>query len=226
MSNNPFSKSKETNNRFNFLQPIETHLKKEKKNISTYNSKDNSFTKELNRRDDRRDDRRSHNSFKNSSYSKKEESKPIFDFTNENFPELISEKIDTIQQSKTLINFKDVLNTQIKQEIIDEKDIINPGWVQITKSKINNKIILKHGIPTEYGVQLKKQEELENDLNYNMNRGIEKMKYRWEKYKSDYDNMNGEGAYDEKYTLPPVYGSEYDTEDETEYDSDDNCYEE
>ena len=32
--------------------------------------------------------------------------------------------------------------------------------------------------------------------------------------KEEYDELNGEGAYDEKYKLSPIYDSEYDTEDE------------
>ena len=36
------------------------------------------------------------------------------------------------------------------------------------------------------------------------------MKYRWDKYEDDYDKLNGEGAYIEKYRLIPIYGDEYD----------------
>ena len=52
-------------------------------------------------------------------------------------------------------------------------------------------------------------------------RVAEEMKRRWEKYKEEYDEFNGEGAYDEKYTLPSIYDSDYDIEDE----SDDDEYE-
>ena len=51
-----------------------------------------------------------------------------------------------------------------------------------------------------------------------MIRGIEKMKRGWEKYKEAYDDFNGEGAYDEKYTLSSIYDSEYDIEDESDED--------
>jgi len=99
---------------------------------------------------------------------------------------------------------------------------IEPGWVKISRSKFNNEIIKNYGLPTEYEIQLKKQAELENDLHYCMTRGIEKMKRRWEKYKENYDDFNGEGAYDEKYTLPSIYDSDYDIEDESdEYEYED-----
>ena len=49
-----------------------------------------------------------------------------------------------------------------------------------------------------------------------MNKAIEIIQERWNKYKEEYDELNGEGSYDEKYSLSPVYGPEYDTEYENE----------
>jgi hypothetical protein len=122
----------------------------------------------------------------------------------------------SIKQSKLNVNFKDIVNTRIEEEIIIETDIVNPGWVQISKSKTSNELIWKYGPSTEYTIKLKKQEELENDLNYCMNKAIETMKERWDKYEQEYDEINGEGAYDEKFRSSPVYGPEYDTETDDE----------
>jgi hypothetical protein len=233
MSNNPFLKSKESNNksnnRFQFLEPDETDNKpkKERKVISKYDSTDNSFTKPSIRRDDRRDDRRGdYNNYKNRPTPQKQPEpvkEVIIDLTTEFFPDLVPTKNETVnitQQPKSSLNFKDIVNTKIIPETLPEEDeIINPGWVKISKSKTSNELIWKYGPSTEYEKKINKQEELENDINYCMNRSIETMKYRWAKYKEEYDELNGEGAYDEKFTLSPVYGSEYDTEDEEEYDN-------
>ena len=86
----------------------------------------------------------------------------------------------------------------------------------MSKSKISNEIIWKYGPPTEYTIKLKKQEKLENNINYCMNKAIETMKVRWDKYEKEYDKIYGEGAYAEKYRLFPIYGPEYDTESEDE----------
>jgi hypothetical protein len=208
MSNNRFLKS---NNRFQFLEPDENPLKQEKKIISKYDSTDNSFTKSSDRRDDRRDDR--------NRQPTKHIKAIIIDITTEYFPELIpikNEPSQVIQQSNQYINFKDIVNTKIQEEIIDETKIINHGWVRISKSKTNNEIIWKYGPPTKFEIKLQKQEELENNINYSMNKSIEIIQERWDKYKEEYDELNGEGSYDEKYSLSPVYGPEYDTEYENE----------
>jgi hypothetical protein len=243
MSNNPFLKSnkgpnkspnKQSNNRFQFLDKEldVTQIKKEKKPISTYDSTDNSFTRrdesrrdeprrDESRRDEpRRDDRRNNNNFKDGP-KKAPIKKAIFDLENEYFPDLVSTNEDSSnisQQSNS--NFKDILNMRNQPEILPFQEYIEPGWVKITRSKNNNEIIKNYGLPTEYEIQLKKQAELENDFHYCMTRGIEKMKRGWEKYKEEYDEFNGEGAYDEKYTLPSIDDQDYDIEDESDEDDD------
>ena len=174
---------------------------------------------ELRRDDLRRDDRRhNNNNFKEDGPKKAPIKKAEFDLTNEYFPDLVSTKEDSSNIIQPNSNFKDILNTRNQPEIMPFQEHIEPGWVKI--SRYNNEIIRNYGLPTEYEIQLKKQAELENDLHYCMTRGIEKMKRRWEKYKENYDDFNGEGAYDEKYTLPSIYDSDYDIEDESDDDTD------
>ena len=248
MSNNPFLKSnkgpnkspnKQNNNRFQFLDKEldVTQIKKEKKPISTYDSTDNSFTRrdeprrddsrrddlrrdEPRRDDSRRDDLRRNNNFKDGP-KKAPIKKAIFDLENEYFPDLVSTNEDSSNISQQPnSNFKDILNIRNQPEILPFQEYIEPGWVKITRSKNNNEIIKNYGLPTEYEIQLKKQAELENDFHYCMTRGIEKMKRGWEKYKEEYDEFNGEGAYDEKYTLPSIDDQDYDIEDESDEDDD------
>ena len=248
MSNNPFLKSnkgsnnspnKQSNNRFQFLDKEldVTQIKKEKKPISTYDSTDNSFTRrdeprrddsrrddlrrdEPRRDDSRRDDLRRNNNFKDGP-KKAPIKKAIFDLENEYFPDLVSTNEDSSNISQQPnSNFKDILNIRNQPEILPFQEYIEPGWVKITRSKNNNEIIKNYGLPTEYEIQLKKQAELENDFHYCMTRGIEKMKRGWEKYKEEYDEFNGEGAYDEKYTLPSIDDQDYDIEDESDEDDD------
>ena len=243
MSNNPFLKSnkgpnkspnKQNNNRFQFLDKEldVTQIKKEKKPISTYDSTDNSFTRrdeprrdeprrDDSRRDDsRRDDLRRNNNFKDGPKTAPIK-KAIFDLENEYFPDLVSTNEDSSNISQQPnSNFKDILNIRNQPEILPFQEYIEPGWVKITRSKNNNEIIKNYGLPTEYEIQLKKQAELENDFHYCMTRGIEKMKRGWEKYKEEYDEFNGEGAYDEKYTLPSIDDQDYDIEDESDEDDD------
>ena len=185
--------------------------------------KNDSRNPDLRRDDLRRDDRRNNNNnFKEDGPKKAPIKKAEFDLANEYFPDLVSTNEDSSNIIQPNSNFKDILNTRNQTEILPFQEHIEPGWVKITKSKINKEIIKNYGLPTEYEIYLKKQAELENDLHYCMTRGIEKMKRGWEKYKENYDDFNGEGAYDEKYTLPSIYDSDYDIEDESdEYEYED-----
>ena len=114
------------------------------------------------------------------------------------------------------------MKTQI-EEIVPIGNAIRPGWVEISRTKTSNKVIYNIGpmIPNKFQIQ-----KLEKNPNYFMSKAIESMKYNWDKYKAEYDCINGEGAYDETYTLPPVYGAEYeyDDDDDDSYDDENDSY--
>jgi hypothetical protein len=240
MNNNPFLKSKESNNRFNFLDDEDTNKssfkessnKSNRKNIH-YDSSQNSFTQSSKPRDrdgdrDRDRDRDSYrnNNRRNNDYKPRprEPSPPPviveLDATDSNlFPELTPIKENTtIVKAST--NFKDILTNVIE----DEKPKVNPippGWLQL--SSVNGKTVFDYGPKTAWMIKQEKQEELEaqldEDPNYIMFQAIEQMKKNWDRYERNYDSINGEGAYAERFRLPPVYGPEYDTESEEEDDS-------
>jgi hypothetical protein len=99
------------------------------------------------------------------------------------------------------------------------KKIITPGWVEITKTR--NKIVREYGEPTIFMI--------ENDLNYKMSIVIQNMNKCWDRFEREYDEINGDGAYENRYRLPAVYTEEYETSSEYdtsgEYDTD-NDYDE
>jgi hypothetical protein len=233
MSNNPFLKSKETNNRFNFLDDEDTNKssfkessnKSNRKNIE-YDASQNSFTQPSRPRvTDRDREPYRPNNRRNNDYKPREPSPPpvVKVDTNDTtlFPELTPIKENTtIVKAST--NFKDILTTVIEQEK-PKTNPIPPGWVQI--ASVNRKAVYNYGPKTAWMMKQEKQEEiqtqLDEDPNHIMFQAIEQMKKSWELYERNYDSINGEGAYDERFRLSPVYGPEYDTESEEEDNSQD-----
>jgi hypothetical protein len=147
------------------------------------------------------------------------------------FPKLLT-NVNTTDNSYNVISstkFKDIM-TKIK---IDEKSNgidIDPGWVKL--SSVNGKTVIEYGPLTECMKKQKKIEEIkkqqEDDLNYNMFKAIEAMKANWDNYELQYDSIHGEGAFDDRFKLTPIYGPEYDTdsgmEDEEEDDYEEETY--
>lgn len=239
MSNNPFLKTKESskvvNNRFHSLQDDDnTSLYKDssnnKKNI-TYDSSSNSFTQPL-RPDRDRDRDRNNNYRKNNDFTKfkpREPSPPppILDIEINNielFPDLISKNNNTTNSVKTSTNFKQIL-TNVVEVQKPKKNPIPPGWVSITMS--NNNIVYENGQLTPFLIKHQKQEQIqiekENDINYSMNIAINSMRKIWDRYENEYNEIHGEGAYEEKFRLAPVYGPEYDSEsDEETFEEEEN----
>lgn len=140
----------------------------------------------------------------------------------EMFPELKANVPQTNNASSSnTFNFKNVLNTKAVETEKKELDIILPGWAKLSR-KQTRQMRLKSAI---------KEEQLEN-LNETMDQIIFKMEHRWNQYEYLYDQIHGEGAYADKFVLPPVYGVDYETDVESETaesdfimsDDDDNIY--
>ena len=227
MSNNPFLQSKEQNksNRFNFLdseEPNKKPLIKDKKNSHQYDSSNNSFTKKVNPIDNDRKPREKHvsqkenNHFKEIPTSRPEFSMTEFSISDELFPSLAP--ITTTSQNK-VTNFKDALNQQ--NEIIFKEDItLRPGWVQI--SKVNNKVVINQANNGPYDIKMQKNQDLQEDSNYIMNKIMSVLHKNWLKHRAIYDNIHGEGAYDDLHYSSPVYDSDYDSDENDSLDDNSN----
>jgi len=205
MSNNPF-----TNNRFNFLG-ADVPINKTEKKQKNYESEKKTFTRDSDRRDN----------FK-SKFREKDSKKPIeFNFQDEMFPDLVPSSNKIIDNTST--NFKDTLNTAAIEE---EFTGLKPGWIELYKESGKN--VINHGALTSHEIRIKQLELLEDDPHYIMSKAIHFVMTNRNKYINEYDIMYGEGAYNEKFVMPEVYGPEYDTE-EDEYETysesyDDNDY--
>jgi len=156
--------------------------------------------------------------------------KTIFSLENEMFPDLQKndfKKQDLEPIEAKNVDFKTALATEI---VVKEKSYIKSGWVEISQG-LNGKIQYNYGENTN---QIKSIFEEDNEyynknINKIMSNAIDNMKQNWDNYRKKYDELYGEGTYDEIYHLTPIYGSEYsnsdnDTEEETDLDDDDNYY--
>lgn len=145
------------------------------------------------------------------------------------FPELSNSSTTTItsNNNKVSTKFKDIMS---KIKIDEKSDVIDiePGWLKL--SSVNGKTVIEYGPPTEC---MKLQQKVENinkqredDVNYNMIKAVETMKSNWENYEICYDSIHGEGAFDDRFKLTPIYGPEYDTDSSMEEEDDEDDEEE
>jgi hypothetical protein len=222
MSNNPFLKSNKNDNRFKFLNDNDDDNEDDtktssfkvssiKKNIE-HNS--NSFTQSQKQNSSKEQDK--NNNRRNNDFTnfKSRDTSLItqtisLEFNNTNlFPELTP---ITASAHVSSTKFKDMLNTVI--EAPTHRQTVPPGWVKISKQ--NNQIIYNYRPSITYLKKIQKKEEDEPD--YVMNTIIRSIKKNWDRYKREYDEINGEGEYAERFSLSPVY---FHTESENEHTDD------
>ena len=203
MSNNPFLKQKNTNNRFNNLisdtQSVSsnnTFLQKKQKN-NDFVKPDTKVSKKQTHMDVVKPDTKVVN---------KKQSVFVLE---EEFPLLCESHTILIENT---LKFTDAVNTVIAEEIVEEAKVL-PKWVSYSRQ--NGTTIVNTGSYIIEKLRLEKEQEiLENSPNVLMKNVIDKLQKKWEQFKVEYDLIHGDGSYDNLYILPPVYGPEYELDDE------------
>jgi hypothetical protein len=133
------------------------------------------------------------------------EKKINYDYKEEAFPELLV-------CNKSLVNTSDIVTkkySDIAATVNEIKKVENnpvpPGWTQFTRSKGNWKFDIVHGEKTKRQLEMDQEEALLNNPAYIYNQLITTLSKNWLRYKTQYDSIHGEGAYDLIYYLEPVY---------------------
>jgi len=144
---------------------------------------------------------------------------PIFNIEQHLFPNLSN---NLSSQGKKAVNetFKDIINT-VKQSPVDEQNSVKPGWVEVTGVKGKTAYSYRYGEKTEYQTKMEEREEIESTPNYIMNTAINKIMKQRERHITEYNNIHGEGEYEDKFIMSPCYGSEYDTDELADDEEDD-----
>jgi hypothetical protein len=232
MSNNSFKNSSRFSSLLDDDEIVEQNNKKYKQNNIKLPNIDSEKKQNLFKMDNNNNNIIRYNSRRNNRQVniKEEQNKPIQEFDlykeAENFPNMISNDNNTKNSNPQ--NFKDILLKQNELETIEKKTFVKKGWVEIKANpNILGKIEYNYGSEKQY---LNYEDEMRDfysnnkNLTIHMNKAIEKMKIRWDKYKDDYNNEYGEGAYEELYYSTPIYGSDYDSESDLSLE--DNNYNE
>ena len=139
--------------------------------------------------------------------------KPTFQMETQLFPELIH--VQPNMETSTVtngINYKDVVSTQLPAVV--KKQEVPEGWVEITKK--GNKLQYNYGRTSAYCRRMDELVEMEKTPHYIMNTAITQILKQRDEYMEKYNSFHGEGAYEDKYVLEPAYGSEYESEEDSD----------
>lgn len=155
-----------------------------------------------------------------------------YNYKEELFPDLSVNKVAT-SVSNTLNNSsKNYANitATVNEEKKVYKNPVLPGWVQYSKS--NKKTVffdVTYGNKTKRQIEQEQYDVMVNDPLYIHNKTMSTLANNWNKYKQQYDDIHGEGAYELAYYTEPIYPSldEHFSDDEKEsnrYSSEEEYY--
>jgi hypothetical protein len=162
--------------------------------------------------------------FKSNIFKDETVKKPTFDLKTEEFPNLsvVSSKNNTKNNTKkysTIVNITAVTTVTHLVTTVEEKIYVPPGWVQYIKYKSKYPFTITVGEKTCSELTFL---EGQQEIHY-IPSVISQLSTNWDNYKTNYDKLHGQGAYDDIYFSEPIYPSdEYnsDSESEPEYSND------
>ena len=227
-----FLKNSNSNSRFDSLKdelPVptitsssETASISNNSSSSSSSSSSNSFSGANNYSNNRQ-----YNSFRSATIIKREEKKEEIkkpDLKEEDFPDL-QVVVPLKKESPTVNKWAAAVKKEVKvvkDENEEEKVYVEPGWICIRKNKKTGKTETIQGPLTEEQKDYERIRYLEqHDIKYNMVKAIERMEERWNDYRTNFDELHGQGAYQEKYGVNLSYDSDednYDSDSDSEYE--------
>jgi len=145
---------------------------------------------------------RDHIDFRGFNEKKKVEVK----LTEADFPEFI-EKDKVSEKEECKLNFKDAYLKEAVEEEEDEDGPLILGW---TRYRVKNGLLIIDGEIPKREEEDYTAEEYHNDAIQNFTFLIK----RWNNYKEEYDELNGDGAYDRLYSMPNYESVFYDDLDD------------
>jgi hypothetical protein len=134
-----------------------------------------------------------------------------FNYKEELFPDLSVNKVGSTVRNTNSNNYASI-TAKVNEVKIVEKNPVLPGWIQYTKSNKNTSLFdVRYGDKTKRQIEEEKEQEkrdsLLNDPFYIHNKTVSALAKNWNKYKQQYDEFHGEGAYDLIYYTEPIYPS-------------------
>ena len=215
-----------TNSRFATLSddisPAKKDTKKQNNGIKKeiIEEKNNSFKSENNtfKNDGFRE--RSYNRYNNQrerleaeEKAKKMEEELKKSFTIDNYPELVSNKKETVvtNQEQTYIEKLKKIN-EVKDENKEDEPELKEGWISIKRDKSTNKLVIK-----KKTIPIKKPEILEEEIAINV---INVLVELHERRTEEYIELNGYDAWEKNFKFPDWREKEAELEED---DSDEEC---
>ena len=138
--------------------------------------------------------------------SKKEKK---YNYQENDFPDLVPSKKVLIKNDQQVdTNYATIAATSNETIIVSNEVTVMPGWIQYTKHNNRYGFTVKYGDKTKSQILQEQKDKLKSNPRYIYNHMMATLVDNWSRYKLNYDEIHGEGAYDEIHYTEPIYSSE------------------
>ena len=132
-----------------------------------------------------------------------------YNYQEGDFPDLAPSKKGVLENNQNVdTKYATIAALSNDPIIVSNKVTVLPGWIQYTKYKDKYGFTVKYGDKTRSQILQEQKDRLKSNPTYIHNHMIDTLVGNWSRYKINYDEIHGEGAYNQIYYTEPIYSSE------------------
>ena len=151
------------------------------------------------------------------------------DYKDNLFPELSSSKASTSIKANETKKYSDITATVNEKKMVAAMNPVPAGWIQYSKSDTKNNCLfdVTYGEKTKRQLELEREDVLVNESMYIHHQMVSALANNWNKYKTQYDVIHGQGAYDLLHYSESIYSDDNlsdDEKDSRQYSGDEYDY--
>jgi hypothetical protein len=139
-----------------------------------------------------------------------------FDYKDNLFPELSISKASISTKANETKKYADITAIINDKKMVTDVNPVPAGWIQYSKSMIKKNCIfdVRYGEKTKRQLEQERHDTLVNESMYIHNQMISALANNWNRYKTQYDAIHGEGAYDLLHYTESIYSDDNLSDDE------------
>ncbi len=146
----------------------------------------------------------------------------VYDYKDELFPDLItSNKLSAVTKDSG-VNYANAAATVIETETVVKAYEVPADKTEYTFNKTTGKTTVAYGKKSNSELERDKRLQQESEPNYIGDTILKELSCNWKRYKTEYNKIHGQDAYDNLHYLDPIYPTS--DEEYSDYEKDGEYY--
>ncbi len=129
----------------------------------------------------------------------------VYDYKDELFPDLLTSNKGNTKTKDNGFNYANAAATVVSTVSLEKAYTVPSDKTEYTFNKTTGKTTVVYGKKSNSELERDRRVEIESDPNYIGENILKELSGNWNRYKTEYNKIHGQNAYDNRFYLDPIY---------------------